>query len=104
LGDELRFAPELFELRANVIEHLAEQELFWFSHYSSVDCLHDIYGLEVCGIHERENAVKILRTLAKMFPTWIPRPLQVYDFGGERGWKAVIRRDAEPPRNRWRDA
>jgi hypothetical protein len=71
-SDEFRFAPELFELRTNVIESLDAQGFAWFSHYSSVDCLHDVYGIEVCGIKEHEDAVSILRILVQMFPDWKP--------------------------------
>ena len=71
-ADEFRFSPELFEHRANVIEELETQGFSWFSHYSSVDCLHDVHGIEVCGIHEREDATSIREILRRMFPDWRP--------------------------------
>lgn len=71
-ADAFRFAPELFEHRAEVIEELEAQGFSWLSHYSSVDCLHDRYGLEVCGIHERDDAQNILKVLVRMFPDWKP--------------------------------
>ena len=70
--DTFRFAPELFEYRNNVIAALAEAGFDWLSHYSSVDPLHDVYGIEVCGIHKREDAIQILRLLIGMFPSWKP--------------------------------
>ena len=71
-ADGFRFAPELFEHRSAVIEELEAQGFSWLSHYSSVDCLHDQYGLEVCGIHERDDAKSILEILKRMFPDWKP--------------------------------
>ena len=70
--DAFRFAPELFELRTRVMERLTEEGFDWLSHYSSVDALHDIYGIEVCGIHHREDADAILQLLMQMFPNWTP--------------------------------
>ena len=70
--DSFRFAPELFEYRNEVVAALADAGFDWLSHYSSVDPLHDVYGIEVCGIHERGDAVRILRLLTDMFPSWTP--------------------------------
>lgn len=70
--DTYRFAPELFEYRNDVIAALAEAGFEWLTHYSSVDPLHDVYGIEVCGIREQEDAARILRLLAGMFPSWKP--------------------------------
>ena len=70
--DEFRFAPELFEVRNNVLEQLAYKGFDWLSHYSSVDPVHDEYGIEVCGIVERDDAVDIQKLLLQMFPTWMP--------------------------------
>jgi hypothetical protein len=39
----------------------------WLSHYSSVDPLHDLYGIEVCGIHEQDDAVAIQELLVASF-------------------------------------
>jgi len=70
--DAFRFAPELFEVRTDVMERLTEEGFDWLSHYSSVDPMHDVYGIEVCGIHEREDAIAILKMLMRMFPSWTP--------------------------------
>jgi hypothetical protein len=51
---------------------LAEAGFDWLSHYSSVDPLHDVYGIEVCGIREKEDAIQILGLLVGMFPSWKP--------------------------------
>lgn len=66
------FHPELFEHRSAVIADLAEQGFNWLSHYSSVDPMHEEYGIEVCGIHERADAVAIQARLEALFPSWNP--------------------------------
>jgi hypothetical protein len=63
-ADPFRFAPELFEYWGLVIEDLDRAGFSWFSHYSSVDLLHDRYGLEVCGIRGQADAVSISHTLS----------------------------------------
>ena len=68
----LRFAPELFETRTNVIAELTTRGFDWLSHYSSVDPIHDCYGIEVCGIRDADDARAILGILIEMFPDWRP--------------------------------
>ena len=70
--DVFRFAPELFEVRTDVIGKLSERGFDWLSHYSSVDPIHDTYGIEVCGIHDRDDAVAIRELLTELFPDWRP--------------------------------
>ncbi len=54
------------------MDELEARGFSWLSHYSSVDCLHDLHGIEVCGIKERGDAVSILRILTRLFPAWKP--------------------------------
>ncbi len=68
--DAFRFSPELFEIRTAVMERLGEEGFNWLSHFSSVDPIHDEYGIEVCGIHQEEDAMSILNILGNMFPNW----------------------------------
>jgi hypothetical protein len=70
--DAFRFSPELFEFRNDVMAALSDAGFDWLSHYSAVDPLHDVYGIEVCGIHDREDAAAILQLLIKMYPDWRP--------------------------------
>lgn len=72
MKDAFRFAPELFETRNKVMQELTDAGFDWLSHYSAVDPLHDVYGIEVCGIHEQQDAVEILKLLMKMLPKWTP--------------------------------
>ena len=70
--DAFRFAPELFEIHNTVLAALSEAGFEWLSHFSAVDPLHDTYGIEVCGIHEVEDAIAIQQLLLRMFPAWRP--------------------------------
>ena len=90
-----RFAPELFECRSEVQALLAEADILWLSHYSSVDPLHDLYGVEVCGIKEEETAERILRLLQRRFPQWGFSRCCYKDWGTrDVGWKVDIHRDS----------
>jgi hypothetical protein len=40
------------------------------SHFSSVDPIHDLYGIEVYGIIDKDDAYAIANLLQRMFPTW----------------------------------
>jgi len=71
-SDSFRFSPELFEFRSDAIAKLQDHGYMWLSHYSAVDCLHDVYGLEVCGIREQNDALAIQKILMRMFPAWKP--------------------------------
>lgn len=67
---KFEFHPELFELRSQALECLTTAGITWFTEFSSVDLLHEEFGLEVCGIKEEETAKKIRETMAKTFPHW----------------------------------
>jgi hypothetical protein len=102
--DAFRFSPELFQLRAEVVEKLEQSGFQWLSHYSAVDCLHDLYGIEVCGIHEKGDALTIRGVLSDMFPNWIVGCLCYKDYGREPGWKTQIYRDRPRKREQWEAA
>jgi len=102
--DAFRFSPELFEYRTEVMAVLQERGFDWLSHYSAVDLLHDVYGLEVCGIHDESDAAEILKILKEMYPGWKPRPVWYSDLSRDTGWRAQIQRDEEPPDEDWQAA
>lgn len=99
--DCFRFAPELFEIRNDVMAELSERGFAWLSHYSAVDPLHDVYGIEVCGIANQDDASQILRILNGMFPDWKPGRLEYAGYGREAGWKARVMRDGTASRDGW---
>ncbi len=72
------------------LEVLAAHDLHWFQHFSSIDLLHDVFGLEVCGIAEESDARLSLCVLEKTFPGWPHSDLYYRRSGCERGWKALI--------------
>jgi hypothetical protein len=64
------FHAELFELRNVVLEMLADHGFAWLSHFGSIDLLHNVYGIEVCGIREESDAHTIENLLCERFSAW----------------------------------
>lgn len=84
------FYPELFEARGRAFEVLEEAGFVWFSDYSSIDLLHEEYGLEVCGIREARNVKTIEAAMREGFPQWHFSGVCHHDYGREPGWKFRI--------------
>tara|TARA_Y100000588_G_scaffold337667_1_gene379277 strand:+ start:438 stop:746 length:309 start_codon:yes stop_codon:yes gene_type:complete len=97
------FHPELFECRSRAVEALEEGGFAWMSHYGSVDILHQEYGLEVCGIHQQDDAGKILDILRKLFPDWIYAHAYYEDYGREMGWRALLYQHPDSATEDWKD-
>lgn len=99
------FYPELIEYQGEVRELLAEHDYEWLSDYSAVDCLHDVHGLEVCGIATEQTAHAVLRILGRRFSSWRHRHVKLKDWGDrDCGWKSIIHRDAERDSDSWATA
>jgi hypothetical protein len=92
------FHPELFEHRTLALEALAAHDLHWFEHFSSVDLLHDLFGLEVCGIIDQRDAELALCVLQETFPEWSHSDVYYRRYGRERGWKALIHKHRDKRR------
>ena len=99
--DAFRFSPELFELRTDVISSLDDAGFQWLSHFSSVDPMHDVYGIEVCGIIEEDDAIAIRTLLRGMFPTWRFWSFYYKDYGLEPGFEASVFRDEPRADETW---
>ncbi len=99
--DAFRFCPELFEVRTDVLAVLNDEGFEWLSHFSSVDPLHDVYGIEVCGIREEDDAISIQTLLRNLFPKWPFGGLCYKDYGREPGFKAKVHRDEPQEREQW---
>jgi len=84
------FPPELFEHRSLAIETLSAHGYEWFTQFSSVDLLHDLFGLEVCGIPEEGDAKRIIEILEEIFPDWSYTDICYGDYERDRGWQAII--------------
>jgi hypothetical protein len=89
-GQPFVFYPELFELRSRASEILNQAGFAWFNHYSSIDLLHQEYGLEVCGIHEQSSLKPIAAAMQSSFPQWHYFGVCHNDYGREPGWKFSI--------------
>lgn len=101
--DAFRFSPELLQLRIDAMAALDRAGYLWLSHFSSVDCMHDLYGIEVCGIHQEDDAWAIHEQLVEMYPNWFSR-YWYKDYGREQGWIAEIHRDRRREWESWETA
>ena len=99
--NEFQFHPELFEDRTRVMEELSAAGYEWLSHYSSVDVIHDQYGLEVCGIRAEADARAIHVLLRRLYPDWLTGKLCFKDRGADPGFKAKVFRDRRQRHDRW---
>src|SRR5579863_6915040 len=62
-AEGLELYPELFEQRSHASELLEAAGYTWFSDYSSIEPVHEDYGLEVCGIKNDRDVKPILDAL-----------------------------------------
>jgi hypothetical protein len=102
--DAFRFSPELFEVRNDVARQLGEHGFEWLTHYSTVDVMHNVHGIEVCGIREEDDARDMLDILKQMFPSWDTCRTYYKDRGCDPGFWITIQRDPEPPDQSWETA
>lgn len=93
--NDFRFDPELFSYREQALNALNDLGYEWFTHFTAIDLLHDVYGLEVCGITEKTDALKIKSILRRTLTGWRYSWIGYNDGERDRGWKVVIHRDAE---------
>ena len=71
MNDPHRFCPELFEHRNQALEALSEAGFIHMGDFVSVSLEHDLYGLEVSGIPDRDTALEIEICLKHTFPDWM---------------------------------
>jgi hypothetical protein len=93
---EFAFHPELFEHRTLALEALAQRDYIWLEDFTSIDLLHDVFGLEVCGIPEKRNAAIILSILREAFPDWSHSDIYYHQYERDRGWKSIIFQRPKP--------
>ncbi len=89
------FHPELFERRSELSCRLAAADLLWFRDYSSVDLLHEEYGLEVCGIRDASESRRVLAIMRELFPDWPYHCRYLDEENLDPGWRVGLcsRRD-----------
>ena len=93
--DDFRFFPELFESRQEALEILDDAGFYWLADFTSVEVLHETYGIEVTGIPEEALAREALSALRRRFASWEHVSLVHQDGGREPGWKVRLHRDEE---------
>jgi murein DD-endopeptidase MepM/ murein hydrolase activator NlpD len=99
--DPFVFSPELLAIRDELVGNLSAAGFEICSDYSSVDVLHDVHGLEVCGIRTPDQAIQITRQLLRLFPGWTPGWLHPPETSSQQGWIATIQRDRDLVMEYW---
>ena len=84
--EDFEFYPELFEHRSRASELLEAAGYTWFSDFSSIDLLHEEYGLEICGVQNEEDVKPIMEALQEGFPHWHHQKVCLHDCGRDPGW------------------
>jgi hypothetical protein len=84
------FSPMLFEEKARASTILEEAGFIWMNNYSSLEILHDKYGLEVCGIRDELDVKPIADAMQKGFPQWHYHHISAKNYGLEPGWAFSI--------------
>jgi hypothetical protein len=87
---EFQFHPELFECKGRASEVLDTAGFTWFTDYSSIDLLHEEFGLEICGIQEESNVKPIAEAMRAEFPHWHYCHVCYKDYGRDPGWKFAL--------------
>ena len=90
------FHPELLGARATFLQVLNENDLDLFSNFTSVDPDHEDCGLDVEGVKDKSDAIKIHRLFKETFPLWKHRSIIQTD----SGWKVYCSKDAPRAYNR----
>lgn len=88
--EDFEFYPELFEHRGRASELLEAAGYTWFSDYSSIDLLHEEYGLEICGVQNEQDVKPIAEALQRGFPHWHHHKICLHDCGRDPGWAVSI--------------
>ena len=81
---------ELFGHRSRATELLEAAGFTWLCDFSSIDALHEEYGLEICGIRDEACAEAIAGVLRQGFPQWHHQTLGRTEGGREPGWTIAI--------------
>lgn len=91
LDNEIPFTPEQARNRRKAFEALEAAGFRWLENYKTLD-LHDVRGIEVCGICHEHDAHAILQLLAELHPAWHRDPPE-YEPDAEWGWHVALRPD-----------
>lgn len=94
-----RFYPELSDFVQKAIQVLDGAGIVWLTDYASLSPDHSTFGVEVCGINQKDVAHQILDILRNTFPDWKYYSLYYKQPAIEPGWKVWVFRDPEPELN-----
>ncbi|MDB6125960.1 MAG: hypothetical protein JWQ71_4953 [Pedosphaera sp.] len=97
--ENFEFHPQLFEQRGRASELLEEAGFTWFSDYSSIDLMHEEYGLEISGIEDERHVKPILAAMQRGFPHWHHHKVNLHEHGREPGWTLAIHMFPSQPCN-----
>ena len=91
-----KYYPQLFEFRALALDALSGAGYEWLTDFTSIDLRHEVFGFEVSGIQQEEDALKVCAVLRRTLIVWpysylVCRECEDLD----RGWQVVIHRDPE---------
>jgi murein DD-endopeptidase MepM/ murein hydrolase activator NlpD len=99
--DAFVFCPELLNLCTELVPELSAVGFETTADYSSIEAMHDVHGIEVCGIRHPETALRITRYLLRRFPGWNADWLHPPDGSSSEGWVARIQRDRDQAIEYW---
>jgi len=99
--DPAAYRPELLELCQDLASELSVAGYELVSDYSSVEALHDVYGLEVCGVCSPEATLDIVRLLPRRFTGWNAGWFGAPHGSTSQGWVARIQRDRDAVPEYW---
>jgi hypothetical protein len=80
----------LSECRNLAFEELARCQFDWQENFRSIDLLAEVFGLEVCGISDEDEAEAILAVLEDIFPDWQHGGVYQRTPGREGNWTAAL--------------
>jgi Peptidase family M23 len=95
------YCPDLLSLAGEVAADLTAAGYEALADYTSVEAMHDVCGLEVCGIRQPDLALDITRLLLRRFPGWNAGWLDPADGWASQEWVARVQRDREPVPESW---
>jgi hypothetical protein len=99
--DPFAYSSELLALAQGLKGDLASAGYDEGIDFSSVDAMHDVHGLEVCGIRNSDAALEVNRLLLRLFPSWNAGWLHAPGHSSAQDWVATIQRDRGPLPEYW---
>jgi hypothetical protein len=101
---DFQFYPELLEQCGRASELLEEAGFGWLRDYSSIDVLHEEYGVEICGVKTEARAMRMAAALQRGFPHWHHQNICRHEPGRDSGWAAALSMfPARPCNSEWLD-